>query len=64
MVFSQHAISDGRGMTGELEFHGRAIHPPQHADLFPAPELLAWNVKNVFKAPARLASAAIPLATR
>jgi putative restriction endonuclease len=50
MVFSQHAISVGRGLEGELQFHGPAIHPPQHADLLPAPEFLAWNVKNVFKA--------------
>lgn len=64
VVFSQHAISGGRGMAGELQFHGRAIHPPQHADLLPAPEFLAWNVKNVFKAPARQAPAATPRATR
>lgn len=53
VVFSRRAISGGRGMEGELQFHGRAIHPPQHADLLPAPEFLAWNTKNVFKAPAR-----------
>jgi putative restriction endonuclease len=53
VVFSQHAISGGRGMEGELQFHGRAIHPPQHADLLPAPEFLARNTKNVFKTPAR-----------
>jgi putative restriction endonuclease len=64
VVFSQHAISGGRGMAGELQFHGRAIHPPQHADLLPAPEFLAWNVKNVFKAPARQPIAATPRATR
>jgi putative restriction endonuclease len=64
VVFSQHAISGGRGMAGELQFHGRAIHPPQHADLLPEPEFLAWNVKNVFKAPARQASVATPRATR
>ncbi|HOA93811.1 MAG TPA: HNH endonuclease, partial [Quisquiliibacterium sp.] len=64
VVFSQYAISGGRGMAGELQFHGRTIHPPQHADLLPAPEFLAWNVKNVFKAPARQAPAATPHATR
>ena len=63
-VFSQHAISGGRRMASELQFHGRAIHPPQRADLLPAPEFLAWNVKNVFKAPARQAVAATPRATR
>jgi putative restriction endonuclease len=60
VVFSQHAISGGRGMAGELQFHGRTILPPQHADLSPAPEFLAWNAKNVFKAPARQAPAATP----
>jgi putative restriction endonuclease len=64
VIFSQHAISGGRGMAGELQFHGRAIHPPQHGGLLPAPEFLAWNVKNVFKAPARHAVAATPLARR
>lgn len=64
VVFSQHAISGGRGMTGELQFHGRTILPPQHADLPPAPEFLAWNVQNVFKALARQAPAATPRATR
>jgi putative restriction endonuclease len=64
VVFSQHAISGGRGMAGELQFHGRTIQPPQHADLLPAPEFLAWNVKNVFKAPARQALAATPRARR
>jgi len=53
VVFSQHAISGGRGMEGELQFHGRAILAPQQADLLPAPEFLAWNTKNVFKTPAR-----------
>lgn len=53
VVFSQHAISGGRGLAGELQFHGNTMHQPQHPDLLPAPEFLAWNVKNVFKAPAR-----------
>ena len=64
VVFSQHAISGGRGMAGELQFHGRAILSPQHADLLPAPEFLAWNVHNVFKKPARHTVAAMPDATR
>jgi len=53
VVFSQHAISGGRGREGALQFHGRAIHAPRHADLLPAPEFLAWNTKNVFKTLAR-----------
>jgi putative restriction endonuclease len=64
VVFSQHAISGERGMAGTLQFHGQAIHPPQHADLLPAPEFLAWNLKNVFKSPARRNPAATPRATR
>lgn len=66
VVFSQHAISGGRGMEGELQFHGRVIHAPQHADLLPAPEFLAWNTKNVFKAPARqvVLAGATPRAAR
>jgi putative restriction endonuclease len=57
VVFSQHAISGERGVAGELQFHGRTIHPPQHADFLPASEFLLWNAKNVFKAPARQATA-------
>ena len=53
VIFSQHAISGSRGMTGELQFHGQPIHAPQHNDLLPEPEFLAWNTKNVFKMPAR-----------
>ncbi len=53
IVFSQRAISGGRGMSGELQFHGRPIHAPQHTDLRPAPVFLALNTKNVFKTPAR-----------
>jgi len=64
VVFSQHAISGGRGMVGALQFHGQAIHPPQHADLLPAPEFLDWNLKNVFKTPARQNPAAAPRAAR
>lgn len=62
LVFSQHAISGGRGMAGELQFHGRAILPPQHPDLLPAPEFLAWNLTNVFKRPARKPRAVTTLA--
>jgi putative restriction endonuclease len=64
VVFSQHAISGGRGMAGELQFHGRAIHPPQQAEQLPAPAFLAWNLRNVFKAPARPPSAATTHAAR
>ena len=53
VIFSQHAISGGHGMEGEVQFHGRAILAPQQADLLPAPEFLAWNTKDVFKTLAR-----------
>ncbi len=42
----------------------RAFFPLQQADLLPAPEFLAWNVKNVFKTPARQTPAATPPAAR
>jgi putative restriction endonuclease len=53
VVFSQLAISGARGTTGELQFHGRTIHAPQHDGLMPAAEFLNWNVTNVFKNPPR-----------
>ena len=58
VIFSQHAICGDRGMGGELRFHGQPIHAPQHNDLLPASEFLAWNIKNVFKKPARQATLA------
>ena len=66
VIFSQHAIGGSRGMTGELQFHGQPIHAPQHIDLLPGPQFLAWNIKNVFKTPARHMSltAATPRSTR
>lgn len=53
VIFSQHAISGSRGVEGELQFHGRAIHPPQHVGSLPAPAFLDWNARNVFKTPGR-----------
>jgi len=66
VIFSQHAISGGHGIEDELQFHGRAIHPPQQSDQLPAPEFLAWNTKNVFKTPARQVrtTGTTPLAAR
>jgi putative restriction endonuclease len=58
VVFSQHAISGGRGLTGELQVHGRLIHPPQLPEQLPGAEFLAWNLQNVFKKPARRGLAA------
>lgn len=53
VVFSQHAISGDRGLQGALRHHGQQLLAPQQADMRPAPDFLAWNLKNVFKAPAR-----------
>lgn len=53
VVFSQFAISGNRQPTGELQYHGRPIHPPQDGAFLPAPAFLQWNRDNVFKAPAR-----------
>lgn len=52
VVFSQHAISGGRGLQGALRHHGQQLLAPQQADMRPAPGFLAWN-RNVFKTPAR-----------
>ena len=53
LIFSQHAITDERGASGELRFHGQRIHAPQHRDLLPAADHVDWNVRWVFKSPAR-----------
>jgi putative restriction endonuclease len=53
VVFSQHAIARDRSRQGELRHHGQRLLAPQHTDMQPAPTFLAWNQKNVFKAPAR-----------
>lgn len=56
ITFSQLAISGGRGLNGELRFHGMRIHLPQQKDQLPGTTYLDWNHKNVFKAPARAIS--------
>jgi putative restriction endonuclease len=53
VVFSQHAIAGNRSDQGELRHHGQRLLAPQQPDMRPAPTFLAWNQKNVFKAPAR-----------
>jgi putative restriction endonuclease len=53
IVFSQHAIAGNRDAHGELRHHGQPLLAPQDSDLRPAPPFLAWNLKNVFKTPAR-----------
>lgn len=54
VVFSRHAIAGSRGHTGELATHGRRMLMPQTKQDGPGAEYLAWNLKNVFKTPARI----------
>jgi putative restriction endonuclease len=54
IIFSQHAIAGERGTRGELRHHGQRLLAPQQFDMRPAPGFLAWNLKNVFKSPARM----------
>lgn len=54
VVFSRHAISGGRGMTGVLAHHGQPLLAPQGSAFRPAPQFLEWNRVNVFKSPERV----------
>jgi putative restriction endonuclease len=54
VVFSQHAIAGDRSQEGELRHHGQRLLAPQQSDMRPAASFLAWNLKNVFKLPARM----------
>lgn len=53
VLFSEHALSGSRGMTGELRHHGQDLLMPVREDVRPAREFLDWNWKNVFKREAR-----------
>lgn len=53
VIFSQHAISGERGLTGVLAHHGRPLLAPPEANLRPARPFLDWNRMNVFKTPER-----------
>ena len=53
VVFSQQAIAGDRSQQGELRHHGQRLIAPQQQDMRPSPPFLAWNLKNVFKGPAR-----------
>lgn len=64
VVFSEHAISGERGMSGELRHHGKVIHMPQRTDLYPGSDFLRWNAKGPFKRPARPVPDTIPRAER
>lgn len=54
IVFSRHAIAGSKGLSGELKHHGQPLLRPQSPDLLPGPEFIAWNLRNVFKTPARV----------
>ena len=53
VLFSEHALSGSRGMTGELRHHGQDLLMPVREDVRPGREFLEWNWKNVFKREAR-----------
>jgi putative restriction endonuclease len=57
VIFSQHAVSADRTLTGVLAHHGKAMLAPQDPALVPGLEFLEWNHKNVFKRPHRVLSA-------
>lgn len=53
VVFSEHAMSGSRGMTGELKHHGQGLLGPIGDQVLPGPNYLKWNWVNVFKREAR-----------
>ena len=53
VVFSEHAMSGSRGITGELRHHGQEFLHPVDNDAMPARQFLDWNWNNVFKREAR-----------
>jgi len=58
------AAAGGRSRRQTSDIRRLAAHAREILDLLPAPELLAWNVTNVFKKPARRPSALRALAAR
>lgn len=53
IVFSEHAMSGSRGMTGELRHHGQDLLRPLVSEASPGPAFLRWNWAHVFKKNAR-----------
>jgi putative restriction endonuclease len=49
VLFSEHALSGSRGLSGELRHHGQELLMPVRQDARPGREFLEWNWKNVFK---------------
>ncbi|WP_374640397.1 phosphorothioated DNA-binding restriction endonuclease [Hydrogenophaga sp.] len=54
IVFSEHAMSGSRGLTGELRHHGQDFIRPISMEATPGPAFLKWNWSFVFKKKARL----------
>lgn len=54
VVFSEHAMSGSRGITGELKYHGQDLLRPIGDQALPGPSYLKWNWVNVFKREARM----------
>lgn len=53
ILFSEHAMSGSRGMTGELRHHGQDLIQPTSSAALPRPTFLKWNWTYVFKKKAR-----------
>jgi len=57
VIYSQHAIASRQQHqqtpNSELRHHGVSLKSPQAIHQRPAPEHLSWNLRNVFKGPAR-----------
>lgn len=53
VVFSEHALAGSRGLSGELQHHGKDLLRPVFAEALPSPVFLHWNWTNVFKKDAR-----------
>jgi len=54
VVFSEHAMSGSRGMTGELKHHGQDLLRPVGEKSLPDSNFVKWNWVNVFKREARM----------
>lgn len=53
VVFSEHALAGGRGLTGELRHHGQDLLQPVDLASRPGPQYIDWNWSYVFKKEAR-----------
>lgn len=53
VVFSEHALAGGRGLTGELRHHGQDLPQPVDLASRPGPQYIDWNWSYVFKKEAR-----------